>query len=98
MQAIFGRVIKTPYNQRVAIKALVEQNNKDDILRFNAGLVNAKSENDFYYDPHTKHYTGQLKTLATWCPSVRLADKGINGTLVWGCTPQTFIPRRFIVG
>ncbi len=44
MQAIFGRVIKTPYNQRVAIKALVEQNNKDDILRFNAGLVNAKSD------------------------------------------------------
>jgi hypothetical protein len=78
MQAIFGRVIKTPYNQRMAIKTIVEQNNKDDILRFNADLVNAKSEKDFYYDPHTKHYTGQLKTLATWCPSVRLADKGIN--------------------
>ena len=40
-------------------------------------MINAKSENVFYYDPHKKHYTGQLKTLATWCPSVRLADMHI---------------------
>jgi hypothetical protein len=78
MRLILGQYIKTPYNQRVTIKKMATKNNKDHILRFNGELVKASSETDFYYDPHTKHYTGHLKILATWCPSVRLADKGIN--------------------
>lgn len=47
-------------------------------MQLNAELLKLNQQHDFYYDPHSKHYTGQLKTLANWCPSVRLADKGIN--------------------
>lgn len=75
---MLGKVIKHPVNQRYALKEMATAANKDAILCFNGELVNVVGEKDFYYDPHTKHYTGQLKTLSTWCPSVRLADKGIN--------------------
>jgi len=27
--------------------------------------------NDFYLDPHTKHYTGMQRVLKGWCASIR---------------------------
>ena len=73
-----GKCIKAPKNQRKYIKAIATKKATEQILKLNADMVQIEKHRDFYYDPHTKHYTGQLKTLATWCPSVRLADKGIN--------------------
>ena len=32
----------------------------------------------FYFDPHTKHYTGQLKILKSWCGSLHAVSKVIN--------------------
>lgn len=32
----------------------------------------------FYFDPHTKHYTGALKTLKGWCGSLHAVSKIIN--------------------
>lgn len=32
----------------------------------------------FYFDPHTKHYTGQLKILKSWCGSLHSVSKVIN--------------------
>lgn len=78
LNTMLGHVIKHPSNQRMELKQIATTTNRDNILRFNGEMVNVKSRSDFYYDPHTKHYTGQLKILDTWCPSVRLADKGIN--------------------
>jgi len=75
---MLGHVIKHPGNQRIALKQIATADNTDNILRFNGEMVKVTSRSDFYYDPHIKHYTGQLKILDTWCPSVRLADKGIN--------------------
>ena len=75
---MLGRCIKSPKNQRKYIKSLATKANTEKILKLNAQIVQIGKYRDFYYDPHTKHYTGQLKTLSTWCPSVRLADKGIN--------------------
>ena len=78
LSAMLGHVIKHPSNQRMALKEIATTANTEHILRFNGLMVNVTVRGDFYYDPHTKHYTGQLKTLDTWCPSVRLADKGLN--------------------
>ena len=78
LKAMVEHVIKHPNNQRAAIREMASVGNREDILRFNADMVGASKQSDFYYDPHTKHYTGQLKILDTWCPGVRLADKGIN--------------------
>jgi hypothetical protein len=75
---LIGPIRKTPYTQRTLLKQKATSENTDKVLKFNAQLLGVDQQSDFYYDPHTKHYTGQLKTLSTWCPSVRLADKGIN--------------------
>ena len=32
----------------------------------------------FYFDPHTKHYTGLLKILKSWCGSLHTVSKVIN--------------------
>lgn len=65
-------------SQRLSLKGAATKINTEHIFQFNAGLLKVVQQNDFYYDPHTKHYSGHLKILSTWCPSVRLADKGIN--------------------
>lgn len=78
LEAIIGRVPKTLRSQRLLLKELATKDNTQQIIQFNAELLNVKQQGDFYYDPHTKHYSEQLKILSTWCPSVRLADKGIN--------------------
>ena len=78
LSAMLGHVIKHPTNQRTALKEMATTANKDQILQFNGQLVEVKGCSDFYYDPHTKHYTGALKILHTWVSSIRLADKGIN--------------------
>ncbi|MCK5209082.1 MAG: hypothetical protein KAQ79_13705 [Cyclobacteriaceae bacterium] len=78
LNQLIGSTPKTLRTQRSLLKDATTCHNTEQVLRFNADLVGADKQSDFYYDPHTKHYTGQLKTLSTWCPSVRLADKGIN--------------------
>ena len=78
LNKLIGVIPKTLRTQRSLLKEAATNHNTGQVLRFNADLVGANKQSDFYYDPHTKHYTGQLKTLSTWCPSVRLADKGIN--------------------
>ena len=78
LSAMLGHVIKHPTNQRTALKEMATTANKDQILQFNGQLLEVKWCSDFYYDPHTKHYTGTLKILHTWVSSIRLADKGIN--------------------
>ena len=78
LNQLIGVMPKTLRTQRSLLKEAATGYNTGQVLKFNANLVGANKQSDFYYDPHTKHYTGQLKTLSTWCPSVRLADKGIN--------------------
>lgn len=78
LEVIIGNVYKTLGLQRNLLKKVSSRKNTERILQFNAELLNVNQQHDFYYDPHTKHYTGSLKILATWCSSIRLADKGIN--------------------
>ena len=78
LNQLIGVMPKTLRTQRSLLKEAATGYNTEQVLKFNADLVGVSKQSDFYYDPHTKHYTGQLKILSTWCPSVRLADKGIN--------------------
>ena len=41
------------------------------------GKANANCQ-DFYFDPHVKHYTGEQNVLKGWCAKIRWADKVIN--------------------
>jgi hypothetical protein len=78
LQNIIGKAYKTLHLQRIGLKDAATRANTESIMQFNAEMLEVTRQRDFYYDPHTKHYTGHLKILSTWCPSVRLADKGIN--------------------
>jgi len=50
----------------------------DPLFKLNAELVGADQCNDFYYDPHTKQYTGGMKILKGWCGSRHFADKALH--------------------
>ncbi len=66
------------HQQRKKLKEFATKDNFINLLAFNAVLVNVCNETDFYYDPHTKHYTGLLEILKSWCSKVRIATKIIN--------------------
>jgi len=48
------------------------------LLSFNAQLVGAAQQRDFYFHPHTKHYTGMQNVLKGWCSRIRWADKVLH--------------------
>ena len=82
LQKLIGRVLYTPYLQRQSLSALADEGLLREILRVNARGLNASDEESFYYDPHTKHYTGMSKVLAGWCPGIRLADKALHSDFI----------------
>ena len=53
-----------------------------DILRWNFQRLGAESLTDFFYDPHTKHYTGGQNVLQGWCSKIRFADKVMHGDFI----------------
>ena len=52
------------------------------ILRWNYGQLEGDQLNVFYYDPHTKHYTGGQNVLKGWCSSIRWAGPIMIGDFV----------------
>ena len=78
LQRLLGKpVIPTLYCQRTYLEELADQDNLSELLDFNADLIDARSRTDFYYDPHTKHYTGAHNILKGWCAKI----KGIGKVL-----------------
>ncbi len=75
---LLGKCARSLHEQRSYLSQLAHQDVVQQILRLNAVEVDAASSRDFYYDPHTKRYTGMQKLLKGWCPSVRLADKALH--------------------
>lgn len=71
--------------QRKKLKEFATSENISELLTFNAKLVGVDAVSDFYYDPHTKHYTGMRNILKSWCSKVRMADKIINSDFIHTC-------------
>lgn len=78
LKCLFGKCLRSLHEQRQQLGQLATTDAVEQILRFNADEVNASAYHDFYYDPHTKRYTGIQKVLKGWCPSVRMADKALH--------------------
>ena len=73
---ILGRTLLPPRLQRGELGRLAENNQVAmDLLRWNASQVEATTQTDFYYDPHAKPYSGELKILKGWCSAKHFADK-----------------------
>lgn len=72
---MFGKTLRCLHPQRTELGSLASANTAEKLLNLNAEIANCNAYDDFYYDPHTKHYTGQLKILKGWCGSKHYADK-----------------------
>jgi len=78
LRFLLGQIIRFPHSQRLELGRVAMSETVERLIQFNAKEVNASSVSDFYYDPHTKHYTGMQKVLKGWCPGIRLADKALH--------------------
>ena len=83
LELILGGVVRYPTPQRDQLKALAEDPGViDGRWRFNLKNLGPAVGTDFYFDPHTKHYTGEQQVLKGWCPKIRFADKVLHSDFI----------------
>ena len=75
MAQLLGSVVRFPHPQRQELERLATQASFQGLACFNARCLGAGEQSDFYFDPHTKQYTGQENVLQGWCLAIRGADK-----------------------
>jgi hypothetical protein len=85
LSVMLGRTLRGRRPQRLQLGARACTEAADPLLVLNAREVNAQNYSDFYYDPHTKHYTGPLKTPKGWCGSNHFADKVLHTDFIHTC-------------
>jgi hypothetical protein len=78
LQMLLGATSRLLHEQRQELGRISTREMVEILFRFNAKEIGAGECRDFYYDPHTKHYTGMQKVLKGWCPSIRFADKAMH--------------------
>ena len=59
LSRLLGAVVRFPHPQRQELERVATRANIEALARFNAQQIGAESQSQFYFDPHTKHYTGQ---------------------------------------
>lgn len=79
---LLGAVVRSPRPQRQAPEQVATLENIEALARFNAAQINADTRNQFCFDPHTKHYTGQENVLEGWCAAIRWADKALHSDFI----------------
>jgi hypothetical protein len=83
LELILGGVVRFPTPQREQLKALAaEPGLIDELWRFNEKNLGQGVGSDFYFDPHTKHYTGEQNLLKGWCSKIRFADKVLHSDFI----------------
>lgn len=78
LQMLLGTTSRLLHEQRQELSRISTREMVEILFRFNAEEIGAGGCGDFYYDPHTKHYTGMQKVLKGWCPCIRFADKAMH--------------------
>jgi hypothetical protein len=78
LRRLLGRTLRSLFPQRSQLTELASGTAASRLLSFNAQLVGAAKSRDFYFDPHTKHYTGMQNVLKGWCARIRWADKVLH--------------------
>lgn len=82
LELILGQVSHLPLAQRSQLKALSTEPILEALFLFNAQILEAGVGTDFYFDPHTKHYTGEQNVLKGWCAKLRWADKVLQSDFI----------------
>ena len=75
LEMILGSVVRYPTPQRDLLKTLATDDTIHRLLRYNVEQSEALGCSDFYFDPHSKQYTGEQNVLKGWCSKIRWADK-----------------------
>ena len=72
--------IKVLREQRHLLDEQASLENELELYRLNASLLSDGPNRGevYYFDPHSKRYTGQLKILKGWCGSMHTVSKVIN--------------------
>jgi hypothetical protein len=78
MNAMMGRFLKSLKQQRTQLIKLATKEVITALFAFNCDLVQCYQFKDYYYDPHTKQYTGMQKILKGWCGSTHGIAKVLN--------------------
>lgn len=78
MRMFIGWTVRGTVEQRKALGEIGQSQGAEAVLKLNAEVVGVDGCSDFYYDPHTKHYTGMKKILKGWCSAIRWADKALH--------------------
>lgn len=78
LQCLLGEVVVNLHQQRQALGELALTGALELLLRFNGAWAGIEHCRDFYYDPHSKHYTGVKKILKGWCARLRFAEKVLH--------------------
>jgi hypothetical protein len=78
LERLLGPQMRGLGPQRRRLKELAEGPTANRLLRWNSQQVGADQQTDFYFDPHTKQYTGMAEVLKGWCPTIRWADKALH--------------------
>jgi len=82
LSRLLGTVVRFAYPQRQGLERVATPANLEALARFNAQQIGAEAQSQFYFDPHTKHYTGEQNVLEGWCPAIRWADKVMHSDFI----------------
>lgn len=82
LQLMLGQVVRFPMAQRTQLRTLGTEATLAGLFAFNAGVLEGGVGTDFYFDPHTKHYTGEQNVLKGWCAKIRWADKILQSDFI----------------
>lgn len=82
LSRLLGSVVRFPHPQRQELERVATEASSQALVRFNARQIAAEQQSDFYFDPHTKHYTGGQNVLEGWCPALRWADKALHSDFI----------------
>lgn len=78
LRRFLGDVVVNLNLQRQALGELAAADVLKVLWRINGDYVGINQGSDFYYDPHSKHYTGAHKILKGWCSRLRFAEKVLH--------------------
>ncbi len=83
LSMFLGHTIPGTVEQRSKLEDIASSGDATKmILGVNAKIADVSNCSDYYYDPHTKHYTGMRKLLKGWCSTMRWADKALHSDFI----------------
>jgi len=82
LSRLLGSVVRFPHPQRQELERVATEASFQALARFNARQISADTQRDFYFDPHTQHYTGEQNVLEGWCPAIRWADTALHSDFI----------------